>query len=118
MSSIRQAKFSRLIQKELAHIFLTDGKRMFNNSLISITKVVVSRDLAFTKVYLSFLNESKPEELIEEIKVNSGDIKRRLASRIRNNVRRIPELIFFYDDTMDYVEKMEGIFKDLKNKKK
>jgi ribosome-binding factor A len=118
MDSIKQAKFSRLIQRELGQVFLTDGKRLLNDSFISVTKVVASADLVYVKVYLSFLNEDDPENLIKEIKAHSNEIKRLLVNRIRNKVRRIPELNFFYDDTMDYVEKMDAIFKELNSKKK
>jgi len=113
MKKIREEKFARYIQKELGYIFLHQVKIPNRVTYISVTKVVVSPDHGYVKIYLSFLNEKEPLKLIEEIKVYTREIRIALAQRIRNHVRKIPEIALFYDDTMDYVEKMEDIFKKL-----
>jgi ribosome-binding factor A len=114
MVSIRQEKFSKLIQKELAEIFLKEGKKYSGNIIIGITKVVSSPDLGLSKVYVSFLNTEKHDLVLKQLQDQTAAIRKSLGYKIRNKVRRIPELLFYYDDTMDYVEKMEGIFRNIK----
>lgn len=113
MVSRRQEKFSRLIQKELGYIFLTDGKKYFGNIIISVTRVVVSPDLSYVKAYLNFLNVQDHEQMILLVDKHNKDIRRSLAGLLKNSVRKIPELNFFYDDTLDYIEKMDEVFKKL-----
>lgn len=113
MDSKRQAKFSRLIQKELGDIFLREGQAVFGNQFISVSQVRVTPDLGYVKIYLSFLNEKEPEKLLKLIKLHTKDLRMKLGQRIRNQVRKIPELEFFYDDTMDYVEKMDKLFEEI-----
>jgi ribosome-binding factor A len=113
MASRRQERFARMIQKELGLYFLEDGKRLFKDALISVTRVIVSPDLGNVKVYVNFINIKNPDELIKLIQFHSNEIKTVIAKRIRNQVRKIPEFHFFYDDSLDYFEKMDEIFKDL-----
>jgi ribosome-binding factor A len=116
MVSRRQEKFSRLIQKELGYIFLTIGKKHFGNAMISVTRVVASPDFGYVKVYLNFLNVKDPEQMMELVHRHTKDIRWALGNQLKNSVRKIPELSFFYDDTLDYVEKMEDVFKQLHEK--
>ena len=114
--SIRQEKFGKLIQKELADIFMQNRSAMFNNAFITISNVSVSPDLGYAKVYLSFFNEKNKEELLRTVELQNVPIRRELASRIRKQVRVIPELQFFIDDSLDYVFKMEKLFNEIKKK--
>jgi ribosome-binding factor A len=116
MESKRQARFARQIQKELAEIFLREGKRMFGNSFISVSGIRVSPDLGYVKVYLTFLNEKQPEQALGLVRQHNKELRTMLAGRIKNLVRKIPELEFFYDDTMDVVERMDKIFAELHKK--
>lgn len=118
MTKIKEEKFARYIQKELGYIFLQQVKIPGRTAYISVTKVVVSPDRGYAKVYLSFLNEAEPLKMLEEIKIHTKEIRMMLARHIRNHVRKVPEISFFYDDTMDYVEKMENIFKKLNTENK
>ena len=118
MTKIRVEKFARYIQKEMGLIFLQQVKIPGRSAYISVTKVIVTPDLGYVKVYLSFLNEAEPLKLLEEVRQFTKEIRMMLAQRVRNNVRKVPELAFFYDDTMDYVEKMEKIFKELNKDEK
>lgn len=113
MRNIKEEKFARYIQKELGYIFLQHVKFVKKGTFISVTKVISSPDKGYVKVYLSFLNEKEPQKAIEEVKLYTKEIRTALAQRIRNHVRKIPEISFFYDDTLDYVEKMDNIFKNL-----
>lgn len=89
---------------------------MFNNAFITISNVSMSPDLGYAKVYLSFFNEQNKEELLRTIELQTVPIRRELASRIRKQVRVIPELQFFVDDSLDYVFKMEKLFNEIHKK--
>jgi ribosome-binding factor A len=99
MESTRQRKFARLIQKELGDIFQKDLKEITGNHLVTITVVRVSPDLSIAKVYLSFLPDRGKVEKIDMLRENIKQIRQELATRIRHQVRIIPELQFFIDDT-------------------
>lgn len=114
MSKIRQEKFARLIQKEMGYIFLTSGKRYLQNAMVSVTRVTASPDLGFVKIYVNFINSGQPEKMMEIVHEYTRELRHELAQRIRKEVRKIPEVAFFYDDTLDYYEKMEDIFKKIK----
>jgi ribosome-binding factor A len=114
--SIRQEKFSSLLQQELAAIFLQHRTDMFNGAFITISSVSVSPDLGHAKVYLSFLQTNDKQELLNIINLQSKEIRKELAQKIRKQVRVIPELHFFIDDSLDYVFKMEKLFDELKKK--
>ena len=114
MDSRRQEKFAKQIQKDLGNIFLIKKNTWFEGVFISISNVSVSPDLGYVKVYLSFLQEIDKKKFMEIIELHNKEIRKELANLIKNQVRKIPELIFFLDDSMDYVLKMEKVFKDLK----
>jgi ribosome-binding factor A len=114
--SIRQEKFGKVIQKELADIFQQNRSALFNNAFITVSKVEVSPDLGYAKVFLSFLNVKDPSELLNVIQFQGKFIRHELALRIRKQVRVIPELNFIYDDSLDYVFHMEKVFKEIKKK--
>ncbi|NLJ07837.1 MAG: 30S ribosome-binding factor RbfA [Sphingobacteriales bacterium] len=113
MTNRRLDKFSRLMLKELGYIFLNEGKKLFGNAMIGVTRAIVSPDLGYVKVYINFLNVEDKEKMIETVRENTKELRMMLAHRIRNEVRRVPELAFFYDDSLDYAEKMDEIFKKL-----
>lgn len=111
MESTRQKKVSRLIQKELSMIFQASSRGMFNSVMITVTVVHVTPDLALAKAYLSLFPSENKEELLEEIKEKTGYFKRELSQKIRHQVRSIPDLAFYLDDSIDYVENIEKLLK-------
>ena len=113
MDSTRQQKFGRLIQKELGEIFQRDGKSFYGQNFVTITGVRVTPDLSVARVQISIFKASNPEEVMNMIRDNSHEIRRELGKRIRNQARIIPALEFFLDDSLDYVDKMENIFKNI-----
>ncbi|NLL28740.1 MAG: 30S ribosome-binding factor RbfA [Bacteroidales bacterium] len=113
MDTIRQQKTARLIQKELAEIFLHEGKNFFGNSMITVTVVRISPDLSIARVYLSLFAVKDKESLLKTIKIYTSEIRKLLGMRIGKQVRIIPELNFYLDDSLDYAEKID---KALKNK--
>lgn len=114
--SIRQEKFGKVLQKELADIFQEKRSSLFHNAFITISGVNVSPDMGYAKVYLSFLQAKNNKELLETVNKHGKEIRHELALKIRKQVRIIPELSFFLDDSLDYVFKMEKAFDEIKKK--
>ena len=100
MESTRQQKFSRLIQKELAYVFQREFTHLLPNKLLSINTVRMTPDLGSANVFVSAIGGG--EEIVKILQVETKNIRYSLAKRIRNQVRVIPEINFFYDDTIAY----------------
>jgi len=110
MESKRQQKFAGVIQQDLAAIFQREGMTLLPNTMITITKVRVTPDLAIARVFLSFFNGGNNQVALNTIKAHASEIRYKLGARIKDQVRIIPQLEFFVDDTSDYVERMDKIF--------
>jgi ribosome-binding factor A len=117
METKRQQKFARVIQKELSETLQKEGWSFHGNSIVTITMVRMSPDLSIAKVYLSIFNAENNELLLNELRAKSREIRYKLGEKIRNQVRVIPSIDFFIDDSMEYVSKMEKLF-DAINKPK
>ncbi len=113
MESKRQQKFARLLQKELAEVFQRDVPHLLNGAYISISTVRTSPDLGVVKVYLSLLLAKDPKAIMATVRENTKAIRHALAQRIKSQVRVIPELNFFLDDSAEYAAKMDKIISDL-----
>ena len=108
METNRQKKIGTLLQKDLVDILQGEvRKNSISNLLISVSKVNVTSDLSIAKVYLSIFPSDKGQELLTAIKTNAPLIKHDLAQRVRQQLRRVPELIFYLDDSLDYIEKID-----------
>ncbi|MBS1531528.1 MAG: 30S ribosome-binding factor RbfA [Bacteroidetes bacterium] len=110
MESKRQQKFAGVIQEDLAAIFQRDLANLLPNTLVTITKVRVTPDLALARIFLSFFNSNNKQLALNTIKSHASEIRYKLGARIKNQVRIIPQLEFFVDDTGDYVERMDKLF--------
>lgn len=110
MQETRQNRISRLLQKELASIFQTQT-RMMHGVLVSVTRVKVSPDLSICTVYLSIFPSEKGDELLKNINANEKTIRYELGQRVHNQLRIIPELRFFIDDSLDYLERIDELLK-------
>lgn len=113
MNSRRQEKFAKLMQKDLGDIFLQKTSSLFQGNFITISNVWVSPDMGYAKIYLSFFKAQNKNDLLDVVKLHSKEIRHELAAKIKNQVRKVPQLEFFIDDSLDYVEHMEGVFKKL-----
>jgi ribosome-binding factor A len=111
MESVRQSKVNRLLQKELAEIFRSEAKSLFNGAFISVTQVRVSPDLSFAKVYLSIMLPKDPKKALELVQSQQFAIKKILIAKIRNQFKVMPELAFFIDDSLDYADRIEQLLK-------
>ena len=110
METTRQNKISRLLQKELSEIFLLQTKAM-PGILISVRAVRISPDMSLARVYLSVFPSEKAEEMVKNINENMKSIRFELGTRVRHQLRIIPELKFFVDDSLDYIEKIDSLLK-------
>ena len=110
----RQKQISGLIQQELNDIFQHIGLNMLDGGMVSISSVKITPDLLEARVYLSFFQVKESSEALKKIESKSWEIKKILASRVRQQLRRIPEIKYFIDDTLDHVFKMEELFKKIK----
>ncbi|MFH2141450.1 MAG: 30S ribosome-binding factor RbfA [Bacteroidota bacterium] len=109
--SLRQNKLGRLIQRELSNIFLAGCNGLVTGSLISVTVVRMSPDLTLAKVYLSIFSKTAKEDVLENIRANHKQIRHLLAQRIKNQVKKIPEVAFFPDDSLDYYDNINNLLK-------
>ncbi len=110
METTRQSKIARLIQKELSEIFLLQTKSM-PGVLVSVSVVRVSPDMSYVRAYLSIFPSDKGEEIVKNINSQAKAIRFELGNRLRHQLRIIPELKFFVDDSLDYAEKIDNLLK-------
>ena len=108
METTRQAKIARLLQKELSEIIRQQTAKT-HGVIISVTAVRVSPDLSIARVYLSIFPSEKGPELIESINKNAKTIRYDLAQKVRFQLRKCPELSFFIDDSLDYLENIDRL---------
>ncbi|MBN9484779.1 MAG: ribosome-binding factor A [Bacteroidetes bacterium 43-93] len=111
--SKRQKQVGQLVMEELSDIFQREGFNIVDGGMVSISKVMVTPDLLQARVYLSIFQVKDPEKLLHTIKDRAWDIRKQLGQRVRNQLRNVPELVFYNDDTLDYVFKMEELFKKI-----
>ena len=110
MQETRQNKIARLLQKELAEIFQSQTRQL-HGVLVSVTRVRVSPDLSICTAYLSIFPSQKSEELLANINTNDKTIRYELGKRVHNQLRIIPELRFFIDDSLDYIDRIDELLK-------
>jgi ribosome-binding factor A len=111
MSSIRQNKVARLLQKELSIIFQQNGTDWFPHTMVSVTTVRPAPDFSFAKVYLSVFGEMNPKECVSLVNIHKKMIRGELGRKIGKQLRITPELAFYVDDSLDYAEEIEEILK-------
>jgi ribosome-binding factor A len=110
MQETRQNKIARLLQKELSVIF-QEQTRSLHGVMVSVTRVRISPDLSICTAYLSIFPSEKSEEMIKNITKNEKQIRYELGTRVRYQLRIIPELRFFIDDSLDYIERIDELLK-------
>ena len=110
MQETRQNRISRLLQKELSLIFQSQTRQM-HGVMVSVTRVKISPDLSICTAYLSIFPSERGDELLKNIQQNTATIRYDLGQRVRNQLRIIPELRFFIDDSLDYLERIDDLLK-------
>ena len=109
----RQKQIGGLIQEEMNSIFQHLGLNMLNGGMVSISTVKVTPDLLEARIYLSIF-QTEGQAALKKVEERKWEIKKELAARVKQQLRRIPELKFFLDETLDHVFKMEEIFKEIR----
>lgn len=110
METTRQQKIARLLQKELSEIFRVQTAKM-GGVLVSVSAVRVSPDLSIARAYLSIFPSERANEIIESISHSARSVRYELAQRVRYQLRKTPELTFFIDDSLDYIEHIDSLLK-------
>ena len=111
----RQKQVAGVINHELNDIFLRMGLNMSDGGMISISSVKITPDLFEARIYLSFFQVKDNEAMLKKIQERGKDIRKELGMRVRHQLRSIPELTFYIDDTLDYVFKMEELLKQVRS---
>ncbi len=111
METNRQKKIAGVLQKDLVDVLQSAARDGVKGVLISVTKVQVTSDLSQAKIFLSIFPNEKRDELLEGIKSNAPLIRHELAQRTKNQLRRVPALAFFIDDSLDYIENIDASLK-------
>ncbi len=110
MNTTRQQKIASLLQHELANIFLQDSKGVYG-CMITVTKTTITSDLSIARAYLSIYMAENKDAVIGAVRANTKDIRYRLGQKIRNQLRVVPQIEFFIDDTLDYMENIDRLLK-------
>ena len=111
----RQKQVAAVIEKDLNEIFQRMGLTMLHGGMISISSVKITPDLFDARIYLSFFKIDDPIKTLNYIQEKSWEIKKELTARVRHQLRSMPQLTFYIDDTLDYVDKMDKLFKEIKS---
>jgi ribosome-binding factor A len=113
----RQKQVSALLLEEVNKIFQKLGLNMIQGGMVSISSVKITPDLFEARIYLSFYQVANPKDALKLIEDRAWEIKRDLVASIRNQLRSMPQLTFYIDDSLEYVEKMETIFREINESK-
>lgn len=113
---LRQDKFAKQIQRDLAELMTLHRNEWLGGTFVTMSNVLVSPDLSYVKVYLSLFNIQNRKDVLNHLNtVVDKEIRHEIARRIKNNVKKIPEIRFYEDDTLDYVSKMDELFEKIKS---
>jgi len=111
MESTRQQKVNRLIQKEIGNLLQRESHQLCNGKMVTVTSVRMTPDLGLARVNISIFPSNANKETLEVIKSQSKHIRNELGRSVRNQLRIVPELDFFIDDSLDYIEKIDLLLK-------
>jgi ribosome-binding factor A len=111
METIRQQKIARLLQKEVGEIFNKSEVELIKGTMITVTQARVSPDLSIAKIYLSLFPTENKQEAIESIRKQASEVRYVLGKKVGKQLRHIPELHFYLDDSFDYAEKIDELLK-------
>ena len=111
IQTTRQQKIARQIQRDIAEILQRDGAAIAAGSMITVTTVRVSPDFGYAKIYFSIFPFNKSEQVMQSLNDNNWFLRRELGKRIRNQLKVVPELQFFLDDSLEYIENIDSLLK-------
>ena len=113
MDSRRQSKIAHLIQEVFSNLLQRKGKDLVGDSFLTVTQVKVTPDLGVARIYISILADPNAKEIIKSMNKNKFEFRRLMGNEMHNDLRKIPELEFYLDDVLDYVDKMDKLFKKI-----
>lgn len=111
MASIRQEKIAGVLQKDLGQIFQQNTRGLCDGAMVSVTVVRVTPDLSLAKVYISIFAHDKPDQVLEQIKLNAKVIKHEVAQKVKHQLRKMPDLQFYRDDSIEYADEINQLLK-------
>ncbi|NCE72191.1 30S ribosome-binding factor RbfA [Odoribacter sp. Z80] len=111
MDSIRQNKVARLIQRDLSGMFQQECKEFIQGAMLSVTTVRVSPDLSYAKIYVSIFPSEQVEAVMKSLEEHNKTIRFILGKKVGKQMRIVPELRFFVDDSLDYIDKINDLLK-------
>ncbi|MCK5135308.1 MAG: 30S ribosome-binding factor RbfA [Bacteroidales bacterium] len=112
MTTTRQHKVSRLLQKELGDYLQKNGSGITKGKMVTVTVVRISPDLGVAKVYVSIFPSDKLEEALQSVRDRAGGIRREMGKRLKNQLRHIPEFTFYLDDSLDYIDRIDNLLNE------
>lgn len=113
MESIKQRKVAKVVQENLSDIFQKEGANIFGKAFVTIVNIAVTPDMLVARVYLSIYNFKDKNEVIEKLNAEKNHLRKLLGNKIKHQLRRVPDLEFFLDESLDEVFKMEELFKKI-----
>ncbi len=113
MTTTRQNKVARLLQRDISDILQKESRNLFRGALLTVTTVRISPDLSFARIYVSVFapNQGDKQELFEKLQKNTARFRALLAQKVAKQLRIVPELAFFLDDSLDYESRIEELLK-------
>ncbi len=112
-TSIRTQRIARLVQKTLGDILLQQRSRLLHNAMVSVTEVQISPDLGIAKIYLSDVLNAPHSSIVDQVTQQKGALRKLLAQRLKNKLRRVPELRFYRDDSVAHAAKIDQILAEI-----
>jgi len=117
MDSRRQLKIASLIKEAFTEILSRNGKSIYGKAFVTVTNVTVTSDLTLTRFYLSIFNADNADAVVQSFREHKAEIKRQLGEKLRHHLRRIPEIEFFRDESLDNAYRIEEVFKKINDEK-
>lgn len=114
METKRQLQLGELIKRNFSTVLQQEGRYIYGDILVSVTKAMISPDLSQVKIYLSIYGTEEKEEVIQNIENHGFQLKQSLAHRIKDQIRRIPEIYYYIDDTLDEMYRVDSLLDNLK----
>ena len=112
METTRQQKIAKQIQKDAADIFQKEGAQIVRGALVTVTAVRVSPDFSYAKIYVSIFPFAQSGEVMQRLERQNWFIRRALGQRLRNQLKNVPEIQFFLDDSLEYIENIDRALKE------
>ena len=111
MASIRQEKVASLLKRDLSEIFQREGTNYLPGQMITVTTVRIAPDLSFAKVFISLFPSDDKKADLEKVKLHTSEVRKHLGNRVKHQLRIVPEIAFYIDDSLDYAERIDELLK-------